>query len=108
MNDSKYKLAADWDRMPIMLGRWRDTLSLASDDDAVIIAVEFRTTYVKVLVSPPDRAFKNRCLIEETIAIPVAPGADGYEAAKEASISEAKSKALAAYAAWCATHGARR
>lgn len=95
-------LGTEWERMPLMLGRWRDVLSQASNPENVVLMVEQRTIYVRWSVSPPTLEFTERSLVEETIQISASPRGPDYEKARDAAVAEGKERALAAYAAWCA------
>lgn len=87
-------LADSWDVKPIMFGRQRHMLSLASDGENVIICIESRPGIrCEWTVSPPCPTWS-----EQTSGYGIVPAM----ADDEATLAEAKRAALENYERWCA------
>lgn len=85
------ELAAEWDTQPMPFGRTRHMLSLASDDECVILCVENHHHRVDWLCSPPD--FDGRNFADGSVLVEAGMTVDD-------AVAEAKRLAFASWDAW--------
>lgn len=85
-------LATVWDIMPGIFGKKRHTLSLADNDDDVVLMIEARSTYMQWHVSPPG--YDETDYREGTVSV-----ADYADHA--AALEESKRLCFAAFNQWC-------